>query len=331
MSEPLLTVDSLGVSIKTRSATTPILRDVGLELAPGEALGLVGESGSGKSMTARAIMRLLPAGANVTGRIAFGGRDVMALSRADLRQHRIKNVGLIYQDARAYTNPVRTVGDFLTESLRINLGVPTAEANRRAISLMEDMRIGDPERRMRQYPHQLSGGLLQRVMIAAVLATEPSVIIADEPTTALDVTTQAEVMAIFDEQRRERGLSLLFITHDLDLAAAVCDRMCVMYAGTIVEMQPAEHSQDRPIHPYTRALLDARPSIEDAGHRLAMIPGRPMSASEAPGGCSFAPRCRFVEDACRETEPPPIPAGAGISRCLRVGELQDTLAIQRVE
>jgi oligopeptide/dipeptide ABC transporter ATP-binding protein len=326
LTEPLLKVEGLGLSLARDKIMIPIVRDVELELARGEALGLVGESGSGKSMTARTLMRLLPAGASVTGQITFEGRDVMALKRAELRQHRIQNVGLIYQDARAYTNPVRTVGDFLTEALRTNLGVPAPEAKRRAIALMGDMRINDPERRMGQYPHQLSGGLLQRVMIAAVLAAEPQLIIADEPTTALDVTTQADVMAIFDEQRRDRGLSLLFITHDLDLAAAVCDRMCVMYAGTIVEMQPTARIQDQPLHPYTRALLDARPRIDRAEARLAAIPGRPVSASEAPSGCSFAPRCRYVQDACVAEEPSVVSIGEGISRCRRASELTADLA-----
>jgi oligopeptide/dipeptide ABC transporter ATP-binding protein len=198
-----------------------------------------------------------------------------------------------------------------------------SRARTRAIELLADVLVDDPERRLGQYPHELSGGLLQRVMIAAALSTEPRLLLADEPTTALDVTTQAEVMAILDEQRRERGLSLLFVTHDLDLAAAVCDRITVMYAGSVVETQPGPRLCEKPIHPYSRALLAARPSVEATGRRQAAIPGRPLSSFEAPDGCAFADRCAYVEPACRETTPPVLELEGALVRCRRAQELAD--------
>jgi oligopeptide/dipeptide ABC transporter ATP-binding protein len=303
-----------------------VVKDVSLEIAPGEAVGLVGESGSGKSMTARAIARLLPPGADVEGQILFDGRSVQDMRGAQLREYRTNGVAMIFQDARTHTNPVRTIGDFLTEVLRTVLGVKDAEARRRAIAVLGDVGIEDGERRLRQYPHELSGGLLQRVMIAGALLVEPRLILADEPTTALDVTTQAEVMAILQELRRERGLAMLFITHDLELAAAVCDRTCVMYAGSIVEMQTSTGLNDDPLHPYTAALLAARPRIGEARSRLDAILGRPLSAFEAPAGCAFADRCAYVEPACLNEMPPMIELQGGLVRCRRVHELRGRLS-----
>lgn len=329
MSAPLLAIESLKIVLGRGDSSRTVVRDVSLELGSGEAQGLIGESGSGKSMTAKAITRLLPAGASVEGSIAFNGEPVLEFNKAQLRHFRSTGVSMIYQDPRAYTNPLRKLGDFVTEALRTNQRMTWSAARTRAIALLEAVRIDDPERRLEQYPHQLSGGMLQRMMIAAALATEPALLIADEPTTALDVTTQAEVMAILDEQRRERGLALLFITHDLDLAAAVCDRMSVMYAGTLMETRPASHVYWNPAHPYTRALLDARPSINAQGDRLAAIPGRPLSAFEVSGGCAFASRCGFVQDACRETAPTVIALSDGWTRCRRADELRDVLSSEK--
>jgi oligopeptide/dipeptide ABC transporter ATP-binding protein len=295
---PLLEVEGLTVKLGVEGAQRAVLRDVSISIRPGEALGLVGESGSGKSMTARAIDRLLPRGAEVSGQLSYEGADIMSLTGAALRGYR-NQVAMIFQDPRAHVNPVRRIGDFMTEALRTNLGVPTAEAHRKAADMLSQVGIADGERRLRQYPHELSGGMLQRVMIAAALLTEPKLLLADEPTTALDVTTQAEVMAILDDLRREFGLAMLFITHDLELAAAICDRTAVMYAGQIVEVRESELLHDDPLHPYTAALAAARPDIAQTAHRLAAIPGRPLSAFEAPDGeCAFAPRCPHVRD-CR--------------------------------
>jgi oligopeptide/dipeptide ABC transporter ATP-binding protein len=216
---------------------------------------------------------------------------------------------------------VRSIGDFLTEGLRTNLGMRAPAARGRAVDLLEQVGIEDGDRRLRQYPHELSGGLLQRVMIASVLASEPRLVLADEPTTALDVTTQSEVMAILDGLRRERGMAMLFITHDLELAGAVCDRTAVMYAGSIVEEQSSSMLHEAPRHPYTAALLGARPDITSTAPRLRAVPGNPLSAFEAPPGCAFGPRCPFVQNRCREAFPPLAPAGHGVARCVRTAEL----------
>jgi oligopeptide/dipeptide ABC transporter ATP-binding protein len=302
-----------------------VLRDVSLAVRPGEVLGLVGESGSGKSMTARAIDRLLPPGAEVDGTIILGGRDVGALSDAQLRGYR-NQVAMVFQDPRAHVNPVRRIGDFMTEALRTNLGLPAGEARRRAITMLGQVGIADGARRLRQYPHELSGGMLQRVMIAAALLTGPRLLLADEPTTALDVITQSEIMAILDDLRRDYGLAILFITHDLELAAAICDRTAVMYAGQIVEVRRSARLHSDPLHPYTAALAAARPDITVTAGRLPAIPGRPLSAFQAPAGeCAFAPRCAHARDACRAALPPLIELAGGQSRCVRAHELRGRL------
>jgi oligopeptide/dipeptide ABC transporter ATP-binding protein len=221
---------------------------------------------------------------------------------------------------------VRSIGDFMTEWLRTNRDVGKAEARARAVSALADVGIDDGERRLKQYPHELSGGLLQRVMIATALLTEPRLLLADEPTTALDVTTQSEVMAILDDLRRQHGLALLFITHDLDLADAVCDRTCVMYAGQIVEEQSSAALAEAPLHPYTASLSGARPSIDGHAARLAAIPGRPVSAFEAPDGCAFAPRCTFAQERCTAKRPELRELEGGGVRCIRAEELRGVLA-----
>jgi oligopeptide/dipeptide ABC transporter ATP-binding protein len=319
----LLELRGLTARLAVEGEHRTVLHDVSLSIAGGEALGLVGESGSGKSMTARAIGRLLPAGAQTSGSVRFDGRDVLALGGGELRRYR-EEVAIIFQDPRAHVNPVRRIGDFMTETLRLN-GVARGDAAARAARALRDVGIEDGERRLSQYPHELSGGLLQRVMIATILLGEPRLVLADEPTTALDVTPQAEVMAIHDELRRERGLALLFITHDLELAAAVCDRTAVMYAGQIVETRAAQLLDRDPLHPYTAALAAARPDIAATAHRLAAIPGRPVSAFEAPAGCAFAPRCAFAEDACRADRPALVPLARGEVRCRRAHELRGQL------
>ena len=323
----LLEIERLSARLLVEGRLQTVLHDVSLSIAQGEAVGLVGESGSGKSMTARAVARLLPEGAQTGGAITYEGRDVMALRGAELRDYR-GEVAMIFQDPRAHINPVRSIGDFLTEALRTTGSVTRAEAQKRAIAALRDVGIEDGPRRLGQYPHELSGGLLQRVMIASALLTEPRLILADEPTTALDVTTQADVMAILDDLRREHGLALLFITHDLDLATAVCDRMCVMYAGQIVEMQESAALADRPLHPYTAALSAARPAVEGDVHRLAAIRGRPLSAFEAPDGCPYAPRCDFAQDRCRDRHPELGELEGGSVRCLRAAELRDELVAE---
>jgi oligopeptide/dipeptide ABC transporter ATP-binding protein len=289
----LLEVSNLRVELIVEGRLQPVIHDLSLEIRAGDAVGLVGESGSGKTMTSRAIARLLPPGATVGGDIVFDGQPVLSMSPSQLRRYRTRGIAMIFQDPRAHTNPVRRIGDFLTEALVTTMDVPKDEARRRAVATLAEVGIDDGERRLRQYPHELSGGMLQRVMIAAALLAEPKLLLADEPTTALDVTTQAEVMGILDDLRRERGVAVLFITHDLELAAAVCDRTCVMYAGEIVEQQPSSTLNADPLHPYTAALLAARPRLDAPDERLPAIPGRPRSAFEVGDGCAFADRCPY--------------------------------------
>jgi oligopeptide/dipeptide ABC transporter ATP-binding protein len=320
----LLQVEDLTVDLVMADGLRQVISGTSLEINAGEAMGLVGESGSGKSMTAKAIARLLPHGAEVRGQVTFDGTDVLALSGAQLRRHRSK-VAVVFQDPRAHINPVRRIQDFMTESLRTLDDVPGAEARRRAADGLEEVGIDDPAKRLRQYPHELSGGMLQRVMIATALLSEPRLLLADECTTALDVTTQSEVMAILDALRRERGLSMLFITHDLELAGAVCDRTSVMYAGQVVETRAADRLHAEPLHPYSAALVQARPDITSTAERLVAIPGRPVSAFEAPAGCRFAPRCPHAMDACRQHEQQMADLDTGQVRCERAPELIGSL------
>ncbi|MFG2948360.1 ABC transporter ATP-binding protein [Streptomyces adustus] len=320
----LLEVRDLTVRLRLDSEDREVITGTTLEIAAGEAMGLVGESGSGKSMTAKAIARLLPGGAQVSGAVTFDGVDVLALRGAELRRHRAR-VAVVFQDPRAHINPVRRIEDFMTESLRVLNDVPRTEGRRRAAAALEEVGIDDPSKRLRQFPHELSGGMLQRVMIATALLSEPQLLLADECTTALDVTTQTEVMAILDDLRRDRGLAMLFITHDLELAGAVCDRTSVMYAGQVVEIRAANRLHADPLHPYSAALVRARPDISATAPRLYAIPGRPVSAFEAPGGCRFAPRCPHAQDSCRDQEQHLTDLDAGRVRCSRAGHLRGHL------
>jgi oligopeptide/dipeptide ABC transporter ATP-binding protein len=253
-------------------------------------------------MTARAISRLLPRAARASGSVRFDGAEVFALKGESLRSYRRRQIAMIFQDPRAHINPVRTIGDFLTESMR-NGGMTRRAATARARNLLDDVGLSKVLGILTRFPHELSGGMLQRVMIAAALAGEPRLILADEPTTALDVTIQEEVMSILDQLRRDHGVAMLFITHDLELAAATCDRTLVMYAGSIVEEQRSENLHRAPRHPYTRALLDSRPRVDHAVRRLAAIPGSPIAPYEVETGCPFSPRCPYSNERCVEVEP----------------------------
>lgn len=322
----LLTVRDLTVRLPVGGRQREVITGASLEIAAGEAMGLVGESGSGKSMTAKAVARLLPRGAEVSGSVLFDGTDVLSLSGQRLRRHRAE-VAVVFQDPRAHINPVRRIEDFMTESLRILEDVPRAQARSRAAVALEEVGIDDASKRLRQFPHELSGGMLQRVMIAAALLSEPRLLLADECTTALDVTTQSEVMAILDDLRRDRDLSMLFITHDLELAGAVCDRTSVMYAGQLVETRAADRLHADPLHPYSAALVQARPDITSMAERLVAIPGRPVSAFEAPAGCRFAPRCPHALDSCRAHEQTSVELDSGWVRCERATDLRGRLLV----
>ncbi len=299
--EPLLRVRDLKLELVTRAGLRRILADVAFDIGRGEALGLVGESGSGKSMTARSLIRLLPPGARLSGTVDLDSTNVLTLGDRALQRLRGGRVGMVFQDPHAHINPVHTIGDFLTEGMIAVQGLSRSRANRRARELLELVHIDAPAARLRQFPHELSGGMLQRVMIAAAIAGEPDLLIADEPTTALDVTTQSDVMATLLELRAEREMALLFITHDLELAAATCDRTAVIYAGRIVEERPSSILHRDPRHPYTIGLLRARPQI--GGRRaLAQLEGR-AADSVLEIGCAFAPRCTFAIDLCRTKTP----------------------------
>ena len=298
----------------------PVILRVDLDINPGEIVGLVGESGSGKSMTARTIAGVLPRGAVSEGSLLLDGEDLLAVSPRRRRAIQAREIGVVFQDPRAYVDPLWRVGDHMTEAMRVHLGLSRSEARTRAVELLASVGIDQPERRMHQFPDELSGGMLQRVMIAGALSVGPSVLLADEATTAVDVTTQAEIVKLLAELSAQRGLSVLFITHDLALADIVCDRVCVMYAGRIVEVREGRQIFDDPIHPYTVDLLAARPTIHHRVDRLPVIKGVPTSAMDAPPGCPFNPRCRFAIDECREAIPALVPVRGGLVRCFRAHE-----------
>jgi oligopeptide/dipeptide ABC transporter ATP-binding protein len=317
----LLSLDHLTTTLSVSGERRTVLRDLTLHVESGEALALVGESGSGKSMTARSIAGLLPAGASTTGSIGYDGSNLLDFDERQLRRFRAHEMAMIFQDPRVHMNPVRTVGEYLLEGMVVGQGRSPAEAEREVIALLCDVGISDGARRMGQYPNELSGGLLQRIMIAAAIAADPRILLADEPTTALDVSTQSDVMAIIDELRRDRGMALLFITHDLELAAAICDRMAVMYAGEIVEVAGSERLLTEPQHPYTAGLLGARPDVHHKLTRLQAVPGRPLAAFEAPSGCAFSDRCGYRIDLCETEHPPLEEADGGVVRCHRAASL----------
>lgn len=324
-------VEMRGVTTRVPTARgfKPAILEVDCDIRRGEMLGLVGESGSGKSMTARTIMRSLPAGARTTGTVKLDGEDLLACSAARLRELRGQPMAMIFQEPTAYIDPLYRVGDHLTEGMRVNGHVDRATARERAADLLQQVGITNGRQCLRQYPGELSGGMLQRVMIAGALAGDPELLIADEATTALDVTTQAEIVRILGRLRDERGLAVLFITHDLALASMVCDRVFVMYAGRIVESQDGDGIFEDPRHPYTHALLAARPSIhERRAEGLQVIPGHPTSAMDAPPGCSFNPRCPFADAAsgCHSVMPPLERVGSGDVACLRHDYVRTILA-----
>ncbi|MEU3229115.1 ABC transporter ATP-binding protein [Nocardiopsis alba] len=312
----LLDIENLTVALPGAETRRPVLDEVALTVEPGEVVGLVGESGSGKSTTARAVLRLLPEGASVRGRASVGGTDVLAASPAELTELRSRRVSMVFQDPRSVLNPVRRVGDFLTERLILALGTPKAEARAKALDLMTEVGLNRPEERFRQYPHEMSGGMLQRVVLAAALATEPELLLADEATSALDATTQAEVLSVLRDLRESRGMGVLFITHDLHLAAAYCHRVHVMYAGRVVESREASALFADPRHPYTRGLIACNPGL-DSDLAPEPIPGSPPSLSTAFDGCPFAPRCPEAIDACTTWRPRTHALPDGGVACLR--------------
>lgn len=322
---PVVRLEAVGLDLPGSDGRVRILSDVSIGVAPGEAVALVGESGAGKSMALRCIVSVLPDGAHRSGRIVWEDGSTEQLRGRALARFRATHVGMIFQDPRSSINPLRTVGDYLLAGLAA-AGVEKAQARSRVLELLERVGIPDGERRMRQYPQELSGGLLQRVSIVGAMATRPRLLLADEPTTNLDVRTQADVLLLIEELRSSESSALLIVTHDLDLAAAVADRVAIMYAGTIVETGSSHTVMSHPQHPYTAALLAARPRI-DRRERIAVIPGRPAAAYETVSGCAFAPRCKYATDRCRSQTPTLRVANDGASvACHRTEEIALELA-----
>ncbi len=307
MPEALLRVDNLHTHFFTLDGVTRAVDGVSLSVEPGETLGIVGESGCGKSVTALSIMRLLPPklGRVVSGAISFDGRDLLALDEAEMRDIRGNRIAMIFQEPMTSLNPVLTIGDQIAEAVTIHQRKSRSEAMAHAVEMLRLVRIPDAERRLRDYPHQFSGGMRQRVMIAMALCCNPKLLIADEPTTALDVTIQAQILKLMLELKGRFGAAVMLITHDLGVVAETCQRVIVMYAGRKVEEAPVLELFDRPLHPYTRGLMASIPSrrIEKTARRLQEIPGIVPSLREPILGCPFAPRCGFATDRCRSEAP----------------------------
>ncbi|MBZ9594515.1 ABC transporter ATP-binding protein [Streptomyces erythrochromogenes] len=303
---PVPTLDIRGLRVTLPGTARPVLDGVDLTVGAGETVALVGESGSGKSLTSRSALRLLPPGASVEGAVRIAGEDVLTMDTDRLRGVRAGSVAMVFQDPRAAVNPLRRIGDFLTESVTLTGTMSRADATARAVGLLRA--VGLDEAVLDRFPGQVSGGMLQRVVIAAALMGDPALLLADEPTTALDVTSQAEAVALLAALRERFGTGLLFVTHDLDLAAAISDRVYVMYAGRIVETGPAEALFARPRHPYTAALLASTPRMEGPRGRLAAIEGQPPDLREPLHGCAFASRCPLATEVCDQRAP--LPAAA---------------------
>jgi len=311
VTEPLLKVENLRTHFFTRDGVVRAVDGVSFHVNPGETLAIVGESGCGKSVTSLSILRLLPTppAKIVEGRIDFAGRNLVALPEAEMRRIRGNEISMIFQEPMTSLNPVLTIGRQITETLRVHRGMDAQAANARALECLGQVRIPEPARRMTQYPHELSGGMRQRVMIAMALACGPRLLIADEPTTALDVTIQAQILDLMRLLREETGASIVLITHDLGVVAEMAHRVVVMYAGRKVEEAPVEGIFERPLHPYTRGLLGSMPHLGDSlvqeqRLRLVEIPGMVPSLREETAGCLFAPRCPHATARCRAEVPP---------------------------
>jgi peptide/nickel transport system ATP-binding protein len=318
---PLLSVQGLTVEFPTRRGTLRAVDGVSFELAAGEVLGIVGESGAGKSLTGAAIIRLLePPGRISAGEIRLSGDRIDDLPVSAFRRIRGARIGMVFQDPLTSLNPLYTVGRQITETIATHLDVSAAEARRRAISLLTDVGLPGAAQRLDAYPHEFSGGMRQRVVIALALAAEPKLVIADEPTTALDVSVQAQVIAVLKRLTREKGTAVILITHDMGVIAETADRVAVMYAGRIVEIGPVRDVIRHPRHPYTRGLMGSIPTLEGQRTRLEQIPGTMPRLSEIPRGCAFNPRCTLAFDRCRAERPVLAPSGRSLSACFALEE-----------
>jgi len=319
MNQPLLVLDNLSTHYVSAQGTRVVraVDDVSLQVNAGETIGIVGESGSGKSTLALSLLRVLPTAARiVSGSIWFEGEDLVRKSDAEMRHIRGKRMAMILQDPMASLNPLFTIGNQVAEPIRVHEGAGRANAWQRAKQLLKAVRIPAPETRITQYPHEMSGGMRQRIVGAIGIACEPRLLIADEPTTSLDLTIQAQYLNLLRELQREHGLALIFITHNLGIVAKMCDRLVVMYAGRVVETGPVSRIFNAPAHPYTRALLSSIPRMSDSRQRLTAIEGQPPDLSHLPRGCAFAARCPSAFDRCHAEPPPEFPLEADrTARC----------------
>jgi oligopeptide/dipeptide ABC transporter ATP-binding protein len=333
MSDPVLEVRDLHVQIASRRGIVRAVDGVSLEVFKGEAVGLVGESGSGKSMTLRAILGVLPAEARVTsGQVLLDGVDLVPLGNSALNRVRGPKISMIFQEPMSALNPVMRVGRQIAEGPQVHLGLSRAKAAERALELMRRVGIPDPERRFRAYPHEFSGGMRQRVMIAIALSCDPEIILCDEPTTALDVTIQDQILRLLARLCHEVGVSLIFVTHDLPVVAQICQRVAVMYGGQLVERGEVREVLLEPRHPYTLGLVRSAPDFEYVRDSLVPIPGSPPSLVTPPPGCRFHPRCDFAEEDCKVSETPlRLLPGGRETACLHYERCLDAVAADRAQ
>jgi len=316
---PILSIQGVSVTLPTPRGLLRAVDGVDLTLPAGRTLGVVGESGCGKTMLSRAILQLLPKRAALKGRVMFDGRDLAGLPAEELRRLRGPELAVVFQDPMTSLNPVLTIGTQIIETLQAHLGLDAANATRRAIELLAEVGIPAPAQRLRQYPHQLSGGMRQRVAIAIALSCEPKLLIADEPTTALDVTVQAQILDLLAREQQRRHMAMILITHDLGVVAGRTDEVAVMYAGRVVERAPTPRLFRHMRMPYTEALLAAIPKLDSAPHTpLPAIGGRPPDPTRPLPGCSFAPRCRYADSVCGHTKPT-LEDPEGRARCSPAG------------
>jgi peptide/nickel transport system ATP-binding protein len=317
---PLLSVRGLRTEFRTDDGTFPAIEEVSFELAEGEVLGIVGESGSGKSVTALSILRLIPSppGRIVAGQVLLDGRNLLELSERRMRQVRGAEIAMIFQEPMTSLNPVLTVGAQIVETIRYHERIGAQAARGRALDLLERVGIPSPAQRLDEYPHQLSGGMRQRVMIAIALSCSPRLLLADEPTTALDVTIQAQILELLRDLQEQTGMAVVLITHDLGVVAEYVDRVLVMYAGRVIEQAAVDPIFEAPLHPYTEGLLGSIPALDDERERLQAIAGVVPSPFELPPGCRYAPRCPYARSECAARQPPLIELRPGHrAACIR--------------